>query len=516
VTTAGKQLPESPPRPDSPATNGTLGNERMLALLDRRRATWRRRERGWLMRRLLLLADVVGYAVAVIAVELIYGSRGAPDAVPLGEELALFAAGLPAFLIGAKLFGLYDRDEERADHSTSDDLLRVFLLVTVGVFLMTRLPALAGGADPDLTKFTAFWALGIVSVTLARVVARTVGRHDPSYRQNTLIVGAGQVGQLMARKVLHHPEYGLNLVGFVDAHPLERPSHLSHLPVKTELEHLPQLVADNEVDRVIFAFSGTPHYELLPLIRQLREAGVQVDLVPRLFEVIGPKVDIHTVEGVSVIGLPPLRPSRSGRAIKRSIDLVGASVLLVLSAPVFAIVAVLIKLDSKGPVFFRQVRLGEGMREFQVIKFRTMRAETSEEEHRRYIATIARSDTAPSDEGLFKLKRPDAVTSIGVWLRRTSLDELPQVLNVLRGEMSLVGPRPCLRYEVEHFAPHHFERFLVPAGLTGLWQVSARARSTFVEALDLDVLYAQSHSIGLDLGLILRTPLQLLRRQGTA
>ena len=174
------------------------------------------------------------------------------------------------------------------------------------------------------------------------------------------------------------------------------------------------------------------------------------------------------------------------------------------------------KLDSKGPVFFRQVRLGEAMREFTVIKFRTMRVETTEDDHRRYVATIARAGTAPSDEGLFKLKQQDAVTRLGSWLRRTSLDELPQLLNVLRGEMSLVGPRPCLAYELEHFAPHHFERFLVPAGLTGLWQVRARARSTFGEALDLDVLYAQSHSLGLDLGLILRTPLLLLRRQGTA
>jgi exopolysaccharide biosynthesis polyprenyl glycosylphosphotransferase len=512
MATVGNQLPETPPMPES----ATFGNERMLALLDRREATWRRRQRGWLMRRLLLAADVVGYTVAVVAVELIYGSKGAPDAVPLAEELALFAVGLPAFVVGAHLFGLYDRDEERADHSTSDDLLRVFLLVTVGVFLMTRLPALGGGADPDLTKFTAFWVLAISAVTVARVVARTVGRHDPSYRQNTLIVGAGQVGQLMARKLLHHPEYGLNLVGFVDAHPLRRPAHLGHLPVRGELEDLPRLVADGDVDRVIFAFSGNPHDELLPLIRQLREAGVQVDLVPRLFEVIGPKVDIHSVEGVSVIGLPPVRPSRSRRAIKRSIDLVGAALLVILSAPLFAILAVLIKLDSPGPVFFRQVRLGEGMREFRLIKFRTMRAETSEEEHRRYIATVARSDTAPGGDGLFKLKRKDAVTKVGDWLRRTSLDELPQLLNVLRGDMSLVGPRPCLRYELEHFAPHHFERFLVPAGLTGLWQVSARSRSTFVEALDLDVLYAQSHSLGLDLGLILRTPLQLLRRQGTA
>jgi lipopolysaccharide/colanic/teichoic acid biosynthesis glycosyltransferase len=118
--------------------------------------------------------------------------------------------------------------------------------------------------------------------------------------------------------------------------------------------------------------------------------------------------------------------------------------------------------------------------------------------------------------GLYKLDRRDTVTRVGRWLRKTSLDELPQLWNVLRGEMSLVGPRPCLSYEVEHFAPHHFDRFLVPAGLTGLWQVSARAHSTFGEALDLDALYARSWSLSLDLSLIARTPLQLLRARGTA
>ena len=501
---------------DGSAQSQPAGNERMLALLERRQASRRRRPRGWLMRRLLLAADVLGYVVAVTAVELLYGSKGAPDAVPLAGELALFAVGLPAFLVGAKLFGLYDRDEERANHSTSDDLLRVFLLITVGVFLMTRLPAVAGSADPDLTKFTAFWGLGIVAVTGARAAARAIGRHGRAYLQNTVIVGAGDVGQLMARKVIHHPEYGLNLVGFVDTHPRERRSYLDHLPVRGDLDELPQLVHAHDVDRVIFAFTDDSHVELLPLIRQLREAGVQVDLVPRLFEVIGPKVDIHTVEGVSLIGLPPVRPTRSARAIKRSVDLVGASLLLLVSAPIFAVVALLIKLDSKGPVFFRQPRLGEGMREFEVIKFRTMKTTTTDDDHRRYVATIARPEAAPSDDGLFKLSRADAVTRVGRWLRTASLDELPQLLNVMRGEMSLVGPRPCLAYELDLFAPHHFERFLVPAGLTGLWQVSARAHSTFVEALDMDVLYAQSFSLGLDLKLLFRTPLQLLRRQGTA
>ena len=136
--------------------------------------------------------------------------------------------------------------------------------------------------------------------------------------------------------------------------------------------------------------------------------------------------------------------------------------------------------------------------------------------HREYIKTTMNADLAANGNGLYKLERQDAVTRVGRWLRATSLDELPQLINVLRGDMSLVGPRPCIPYETEYFRPHHFERFLVPAGLTGLWQVTARAHSTFGEALDMDVAYVRGWSLGLDLRLLCRTPLTVLARRGAA
>ncbi|TMJ93151.1 MAG: sugar transferase [Actinobacteria bacterium] len=153
------------------------------------------------------------------------------------------------------------------------------------------------------------------------------------------------------------------------------------------------------------------------------------------------------------------------------------------------------------------------MREFTVLKFRTMKASTGDTAHREYIRGTMTAAAVPGANGLYKLERDDSVTRVGRWLRRTSLDELPQLLNVLRGDMSLVGPRPCLSYETESFAPHHFERFLVPAGLTGLWQVAARASVTFGEALDMDVAYARGWSFGLDLRLLARTPFQVLRQR---
>jgi exopolysaccharide biosynthesis polyprenyl glycosylphosphotransferase len=467
------------------------------------------------MRRLLMLADVLGLVVAFAITELLYGSRGTPDSVSLLNELALFLATIPIWLLGAKLFGLYDRDEERANHSTADELVRVFLLASTGMFLVTRVTLLPRLADPDIVKFTVFWGLLILCITAARIAARTAARHSSAYVQRTVVVGAGDVGQLVARKILQHPEYGLELLGFVDAHPKERRPDLEDRTVLGTPSELEEIVRERRIDRVIFAYSNDSYSVFLDLIRLLRDAGVQVDIVPRLFDVIGPKIGVHTVEGMALVGLPPVRIGRTSRMLKRAIDVAGSLVSLILTAPLFALMAVAIKLDSRGPVFFRQHRLGKDLHDFTVLKFRTMGTEVDDAKHRAYIAATMHSDALPNSNGLFKLDRSGDVTRVGRWMRKTSLDELPQLLNVLRGDMSLVGPRPCLEYELEHFEPHHFDRFLVPAGLTGLWQVSARAHTTFGEALDLDVLYAHSWSLGLDLSLLARTPLQLLRT-GTA
>ena len=179
-------------------------------------------------------------------------------------------------------------------------------------------------------------------------------------------------------------------------------------------------------------------------------------------------------------------------------------------APLFAYIAVRIRLDSDGPVFFRQTRLGTNMKKFTALKFRTMKVGTDQSVHR---AAVRQSAASGQTDGMYKLSRADAVTNFGRGLRRTSLDELPQLINVLRGDMSLVGPRPCIPYETENFSPHHLERFEMPQGITGLWQVTARANCTFLEALDMDVAYVRGWSLWLDLRLLLRTPLQILRQR---
>jgi exopolysaccharide biosynthesis polyprenyl glycosylphosphotransferase len=472
--------------------------------------------RGELVRRRLIIADAVGLAMAFLVAELLFGRTVPADRLSLTSEYLLFVLTLPGWVAVAKLYRLYDNDDERTDHSTIDDFVGVFHLATVGAWLVFVAAWASGAASPGMTKLVTFWALAVVLVTGGRAMARATVRRQGAYVQRAIIVGAGDVGQLIARKLMQHREYGIDVVGLVDGNPKELRADLADLPVLGATDEIESLIRQHDVERVVIAFSNDPHAHELELVRQLEKLDVQIDIVPRLFEVVGPHVKVHKVEGIALVALPAAKRFPASRQLKRGMDIVLASVALVLASPIFAYVAWRIRRDSPGPVFFRQGRLGQHQREFTVLKFRTMRVDTDDAAHREFIKQTMSSSAIPTANGLYKLEREDAVTPFGRFLRRTSLDELPQLINVLRGEMAMVGPRPCLAYETEHFSPHHFERFDVPQGITGLWQVTARAHATFGEALDMDVLYARSWSLGLDIGLLLRTPIHILRRKGTA
>jgi exopolysaccharide biosynthesis polyprenyl glycosylphosphotransferase len=463
------------------------------------------------IRRALIAADFVALTLAAF-VGAVVAHHGAVD-VSYGEVLA-YCAILGTWLPVAKLHGLYAKDVRRLDHSTFDDLGPIFHAVTSTSWLGVLVVSVV---RPDhwslITGFT-IWLGGLVALPVGRAIARSVARRSTSFVQNAVIVGAGDVGQLVGRKLTQHPEFGIKLVGFVDSEPKELRHDLDGVPLLGGVDDIVDVVEAYNVQRVVVAFSNDRHDTLLDLVHSLRGLDVEIDVVPRLFEAVGPAVGIHTVEGLALVGLPTMRPSRTAQTVKRVLDVVAASLALVLTSPLFLWIAFRIRRDSPGPVFFRQVRLGQQMRAFTLIKFRTMRCDTDDRPHREYIADIMAMTATPAANKLFKLERPDAVTTFGAWLRRTSLDELPQLINVLRGDMSLVGPRPCMAYETEHFEQHHFDRFLVPAGMTGLWQVEARARSTFKEALDLDAAYARNWSILLDLWLLARTPTMLFRSGG--
>ena len=517
MTEIGIEAPVAVPRASSRFELFSNADARTIEILRHRHAARRPRRRGWLVRRMLVIADVVGLAAAFLAVELVFGTgNGAYNTVHPALEYALLAATLPAWIVIARLYRLYDQDEERTHHPTTDDVVRVFHLVTVCTWTSFAVIWLTGIAHPEVSKVIAFWALAVALIAPARTFARAWCRSRITYVQNTIIVGAGDVGQSVARKLLRHSEYGINVVGFVDTAPKEMQEGLEHITVIASPEELPELIRLLDVERVIIAFSNSSAEETLELVRSLNDLAVQVDIVPRLFELVGPSVKIDTLEGLPLVELPPPSLTRSSRWIKRAIDATVAAVALLLAAPLFAYIALRVRLDSPGPIFFRQKRLGQDRREFEVLKFRTMKVGADSSEHREFIRTSMDPRTAPSRNGLFKLERQGVVTRSGRWLRSTSLDELPQLINVLRGDMSLVGPRPCIDYEIEYFEPHHFDRFLVPAGITGLWQVTARAQATFKEALDMDVAYARGWSLGLDLRLLCRTPLQVFGRRVTA
>lgn len=198
-------------------------------------------------------------------------------------------------------------------------------------------------------------------------------------------------------------------------------------------------------------------------------------------------------------------------SLKRASDLLLATFLLVCLAPLLALVAVAIRLDSRGPVLFRQRRIGRGGREFTVLKFRSMEAGSNPDAHRRYIVALSSEATGEQRGRLYKLTDDPRVTRVGAIIRKTSVDELPQLFNVVAGQMSIVGPRPAVAYELHLYRAEHFERFLVPPGITGLWQVSGRNRLGFNEMLDLDVEYVRGRGLRYDLRLILRTPAAVIK-----
>ncbi len=479
-------------------------------------ATAARGRRGRLVRRALIAADTAGILLAfALATNLV--EHGSSDRVTNSLEWLLVILSIPLWLALFWLNGLYHDDEARADHSTADEIFRVVQATTLATWLVLIGAFVTDLLSPALDRLIVFWLLGIVLVVAGRTVARIWCRRHRDYVQRVVLVGRGSVGQLLARKIGQHPEYGFEVVGFVDADPKEERSDIAGVELLGKLDELAGIVGRTNADRVIVSFSNEPDAETMAVVRELRDANVIVDVVPRLFELVGPRASVHVVEGLSLLCLPPARLSRSSLVVKRTVDVVGSSVLLVLTSPLFLYSSIRIKLDSPGPIFFRQERVGQNGKRYTLLKFRTMRVGTDPEAHRAFIRSVASSDAVLGESGVYKLEREDVVTPFGRWLRSTSLDELPQLVNVLRGEMSLVGPRPCIPYELENFDLHHHDRFLVPQGITGLWQVAARGNATFREALDMDVAYVHGWSIGLDLKILLRTPFALLRqRRSTA
>jgi exopolysaccharide biosynthesis polyprenyl glycosylphosphotransferase len=474
------------------------------------------RERGGPLRRLVIASDLLSLVAAYLLSGLVVPNmHGRSPLHPLG--LVLFAATLPAWIVAARGNGLYRLDERRANGGGVEEWVSIVRLMVIGTWVVLAIAWVARVEQPETARLVVFAAIAVTLAASGRAGARALARRRRAYVQTAVIVGAGEVGQLVARKLLRHPEYGMHLIGFVDTPPKRWRRDIVPVPLLGPVDDLAAIVRRFAVDRVIVAFSKRNDNDVLAQVRPLAAVGVHVDVVPRMFEIIGPDHGLPDVEGIPLLSISPRTPSALSLRVKRAIDVAGAALGLVLTAPVFLWAAWRIPRETPGPVFYRQTRLGANMREFTMLKFRTMQVGADSSPHQDYVERTMSGEQVAAAHELYKLDREDVVTPTGRWLRRTSLDELPQLINVIRGSMSLVGPRPCLAYETEGFAPHHYERFRTPAGITGLWQVTARAQASFAEALEMDVVYVRSWSLGLDLSLLLRTPIEVLRqRKGTA
>jgi len=457
------------------------------------------------MRRLLLAADLIGLTSAFF---LARGLTASTDGVVAARwEIALFLASLPLWVVVARLEGLYDRDEERTNHSTVDDFFGVFTTATIGTWLFLLLTSMTGLAHPSLQRLVLFWILAIGIVTVVRASMRAIGRRQSAYLQRVIVVGSGDVARLLGEKIDKHPEYGLEMVGFVDHDGGAASNGNGPIDLLGTTTGLRELVQAHAVDRVVIAFSTDSHEETLNVIRAMQDLRIQVDIVPRMFEILGTNAQLHTIQGIPLVGLPTPKLSGSSRFLKRWLDLVGAFVGLVLLTPFLLVVAIWIKLDSSGPAFFRQVRVGEGEKEFRIYKFRTMVRDAEERKAQVAHLNMHRS----SDPRMFKVPNDPRVTRVGSFLRRWRIDEIPQLVNVLKGDMSLVGPRPLILDEDLHVKLWARRRLDLKPGVTGLWQVLGASEIPFDEMTRLDYLYVTNWSLREDVRLILLTIQAVLR-----
>ena len=498
-------------------------DERTLQILDRRRRTAIVKGRGWLVRRMLLAADLVGLVAALALAEWVVTSVNGSGLYDARTETLVVLVSLPVWVVIAKLYGLYDHDEERTDHSTADDFSGVFHMVTVCIWLFWVATYLTRLAHPTPPKLVIFWAAAIGFISTGRAAARALAHRNVAYLQNTVIVGAGDVGQLIAKKLLNHPEYGINLVGFVDSRPKQRREDLEHLALLGDAARLPAIVRLFDVERVIIAFSNDSHEYTLDLIRSLKDLDVQIDIVPRLFETVGPNVGMHMLEGLPLVSLPPLRLSASSALLKRTMDLVISSLTLVILSPFLVVIAIAVKADSSGPVLYQHQRVGRARRRIDVLKFRTMYQEACRGERYGGDAAEATFDRLMSDPDrarefgkTYKLVNDPRTTRVGRFLRKTSLDELPQLLNVLTGDLSLVGPRAITTDELIRYGDRVEDLLGVRPGITGYWQINGRSRLTYDDRVRLDLAYITSWSLRLDVAILAKTVRELISRRGAA
>jgi exopolysaccharide biosynthesis polyprenyl glycosylphosphotransferase len=487
-----EQEPQTAPRPDAPDGAAALIGSPLARRLPGHRLRLpaesdpldqvRRRERNY--RRALAVADMTAAAVSVPLAIMVLGG----DQVRL-----LYLILMPLIVLTAKVLGLYDHDELVVRKSTLDELPRLINLASTFTLLVwvTRHFAVVGA--PDTWGIVALWLALALSLSLGRTIARRVAGIVSPVERCLVLGSASAFGRLQAPVA---DQRGVALVGCVA---LDK--------ALWDESALRSLADADQVHRIIIAPDDTLRpEEMLELVRRAKATGLRVSLLPGILEAVGSSVAYDDLGGVTLLGVPRFGLTRSSTAIKRAFDLIGSSLLLLLAAPGIALAAVVIRLDSPGPVFFRQTRVGRDGEHFAMIKLRTMVDG----------ADALKADLMELNEthGVFKIAADPRITRAGRWLRRSHFDELPQLLNVLRGEMSLVGPRPLVLDEDERVVGMDRRRLSLKPGMTGPWQTLGSERVPLAEMVKVDYLYIANWSLWIDVKILLRTIPHVARGRG--
>jgi exopolysaccharide biosynthesis polyprenyl glycosylphosphotransferase len=459
--------------------------------------------------RILAATDVVALALAY-GLTYLLADRIAPPAMTGPHALfAAFWLGAALVLVAAfAAYGLYERDDHRVSVSSFDEVGLLFhaliasslVLLLVGQALVRFLGA---RVFSPLEAFI-FLAAALVLVPTFRGAVRTWALPRVMRVRRAVIVGSGSGARVMARKLAGHPEHGLVVVGHCgdgDA------GDLAHLGTRAEIS---SIVVDNRVDWLILTEpSDGPSEDIYELLEAV-DRDVTISVVPQFADVFTSNATLDDIEGIPIVTLPRVRLSRSAHVVKRTFDLALGVPVALLLLPILIVCAIAIRLDSPGPVLFLQERRGRGGRIFRIVKFRTM---IDGAERQRQALAADNELTGP----LFKIRADPRITRVGGFMRSRSIDELPQIWNVLRGEMSLVGPRPFVLHEADQMADGIGRKRLdVTPGITGLWQVLGRNDIPYDEMLKLDYLYVTGWSAWWDFQILCKTIPAVLGGKGAS
>jgi len=452
--------------------------------------------RDALFRRLLVVADVVAIVGAfLVTVEM---SRRSVQLTWAG------IAAIPILVVCAKLTGLYDRDETLLRKTTLDEAPKLFQLATLCALVAWLTGGLLVRGALDRHEALFLWLALAAGLIMARAVSRVVALHiAPGER--CLFIGDELSAETIRSKLTGHGGVKAEVVAHLDLDKVASWSTDSFSEVR--LAEIRDLARTLDVHRAIIAPRSVDGGEMLNLVRTLKAVGVRVSVLPRLLEVVGSSVEFDDLHGVTVMGVRRFELTRSSAAFKRAFDLFGASLGLLAISPLLIVIAIAVKLDSRGPVFFGQQRVGRHGKRFRMLKFRTMvpDAEAMKESLR---------DRNEAKEGLFKIAMDPRVTRVGRLLRVSALDELPQLLNIFRGEMSLVGPRPLVIDEDQRIEGWHRRRLELMPGMTGPWQILGPSRVPLKEMVAIDYLYVANWSLWTDIKILLRTVPHVVGRRG--